>query len=249
MDSGEKYGSPGIKALVFDVFGTVVDWRTSIIRELEQFSSQHVSNGDQVDWSKFADDWRAGYGAACRELSRGQGNWRIVDEIHRTRLDALIREHAVEGSYSDDDLAHLNRAWHRLDGWPDSPSGLTRLKSKFIIATLSNGNLGLLVNMAKHARLPWDAIFSADIVGAYKPNPKVYSTACRLLGLPNESVAMVAAHAGDLEAAAELGLRTAFVHRPFERGESTEHGMPEFATQFDFASTDMNDLADQLGCP
>ena len=249
MDCGDISGSGGIKALVFDVFGTVVDWRASIIRELEQFSAEHVSNGDEVDWAKFADEWRAGYGSACRDLSRGRGNWRIVDEIHRARLDELIRDHGVDGSYSIDDLANLNRAWHRLDGWPDSPSGLMRLKSKFIIATLSNGNVGLLVNMAKHAGLPWDAIFSADIVGAYKPNPRVYSTACRLLGLPNESVAMVAAHGGDLEAAAELGLRTAFVHRPFEHGDAAGRVMPEFATQYDFACTDMNDLADQLGCP
>ena len=169
-----------------------------------------------------------------------------MDEIHRARLDELATQHGFRGSVNDADLANLNRVWHRLDSWPDSPSGLSKLKSKFIIATLSNGNLGLLVNMAKHARLPWDAIFSADIVGAYKPNPRVYSTACRFLGLENHQVMMVAAHRGDLDAAAALGLRTAFVHRPAEYGGSADAPMPDFASDFSYAASDLNDLADQL---
>ena len=246
MSSDGGTGSAGVKALVFDVFGTVVNWRTSVVGELTRFGTKHVDTS--VDWHEFADEWRAGYGMACRELSRGVGNWRNVDEIHRNRLDELIARYGVQGSFDGDDLADLNNVWHRLAGWPDSPGGLRRLKSKYIISTLSNGNFGLLVDMAKHAGLPWDAILSADVVGAYKPNPRVYSTACRLLGIPNEQVMMVAAHGGDLDAASELGLRTAFVHRPSERGGPADTRMPEFASGFDFAATDMNDLADQLGC-
>ena len=246
MSNGDMPETKEPKALVFDVFGTVVDWRTSVVNELKRFGREHgIAN---INWTMFADEWRAGYGSACRELSRGQGRWRIVDEIHRARLDELATQHGFRGLVNDSDLGDLNRVWHRLDGWPDSPSGLSRLKSKFIIATLSNGNLGLLVNMVKHAGLPWDAIFSADIVGAYKPNPRVYSTACRFLGLENHQVMMVAAHRGDLDAAATLGLRTAFVHRPTEYGGSADAPMPDFASDFSYAASDLNDLADQLHC-
>ena len=246
MSFGNPTSASGVKALVFDVFGTIVDWRKSVIGELTSFGQQHGIEG--VDWPAFADAWRAGYGSACREMSRGNGRFRIVDEVHRARLDVLMEKHGIGESVSDADLADLNQVWHRLDGCPDSPSGLTRLKSKFTIATLSNGNLGLLVNMAKHAGLPWDAVFAADVVGAYKPNPRVYSTACQMLGLSNDQVMMVAAHGGDLEAAALLGLRTAFVYRPAEHGGSGDTPMPEYASAFDFAATDLNDLADQLNC-
>lgn len=246
MSIGNDTCQTGVKALVFNVFGTVVDWRKSVINELTNFGRQRGIEG--VDWARFADKWRAGYGTACREMSRGQGKWRIVDEVHLEYLQMLVLAHGIHESVSDADLAELNRVWHRLDGWPDSPTGLTRLKSKFTIATLSNGNCGLLVNMAKHAGLPWDAVFSADIVGAYKPNPRVYSTACRMLGLNNDQVMMVAAHSGDLEAAAELGLRTAFVHRPAEHGDGDDAKMPEFAYSFDYAASDLNDLANQLHC-
>ena len=248
MVAGDTFDADQVKALVFDVFGTVVDWRSSIVRELEQFAQRHVANSDEVDWEAFAEDWRAGYGIACRDLSRGHGNWRIVDVIHRGRLDELLSKYDVKGGFNEHDLVHLNNAWHRLDGWPDSPTGLARLKGRYIICTLSNGNFGLLVEMAKHANLPWDAVLSADVVGAYKPNPRVYSTACRMLGMAPASVVMVAAHGGDLDAASELGLRTAFVHRPFEHGGDADVGMPECADDFDVAATDLNDLADKLGC-
>lgn len=249
MADGDRFDPHQVKALVFDVFGTVVDWRTSIVRDLQQFGQKHVANQDEIDWETFADEWRAGYSAACSELSRGRGTWRIVDDIHRERLDELIQRHDVHGTFGDDDLAHLNKAWHRLAGWPDSSMGLGRLKKRFIVSTLSNGNFGLLVAMAKHADLPWDALISADVVGAYKPNPRVYSTCCRLLGLDPESVMMVAAHKGDLEAASELRMRTAFVHRPSEHGGESNEAMPEFAGQFDLSATDLNDLADQMMCP
>lgn len=248
MADGDTFDPDRVKALVFDVFGTVVDWRSSIISELKRFGDQHVANSDDVDWEAFADEWRAGYGSACRELSRGRGTWRIVDNIHRDRLDELLRRYDVKGGFGEPDLEHLNRAWRRLDGWPDSSTGLARLKGRYVISTLSNGNFGLLVAMAKHANLPWDAVLSADIVEAYKPNPRVYSTACRMLGMEPASVIMVAAHSGDLDAASELGLRTAYVHRPSEHGGDADADMPEFASDFDVASTDLNDLADQLGC-
>lgn len=249
MVAGDTFAPDRVKALVFDVFGTVVDWRTSMVCELRQFGQKHVANSDEVDWETFADEWRAGYSTACSELSRGRAPWRIVDDIHRERLDELIQRHDVNGTFSNSDLDHLNKAWHRLDGWADSSTGLGRLKGRFIVSTLSNGNFGLLVAMAKHADLPWDAIISADVVGAYKPNPRVYSSCCRLLGLGPESVMMVAAHRGDLEAASELRMRTAFIHRPSEHGGEPSDAMPEFAGQFDLSATDLNDLADQMMCP
>lgn len=244
--AGRAAARDSVRALVFDVFGTVVDWRTSVVRELQQFAERHAL--PDVDWPAFADDWRAGYSSETRRLSRDHTNWRTVDQIHRARLDQLLADYSVSGDYTDADLQRLNRAWHRLGPWDDSPGGLTRLKSRYIIATLSNGNLSLLVNMAKHAALPWDAIFSPDVVGGYKPDPRVYSTACQMLALDNRAVTMVAAHRNDLEAASEIGLRTAFVHRPRERGAQSDAPMPEFASAFDYAATDMHDLADQLGC-
>ena len=187
-----------VKALIFDVFGTVVNWRDSIIaRGLPSRRAHGMSEGD---WGRFADEWRAWYGKSTRELSRGDGPWRLVDEIHREKLDILLAEYGLADVMSEQAKVDLNRAWHRLDGWPDSPSGLRRLKSKFIIATASNGNLALLVNMAKHADLPWDAVMSPDVYGAYKPSPKVYQNASKLLGLDTNQVMMVAAHTGDLEA-------------------------------------------------
>ena len=234
-----------VKALIFDVFGTVVNWRDSIIAEVSKAAAQHgMPDGD---WGRFADEWRAWYGKSTRELSRGDGPWRLVDEIHREKLDVLLAEYGLADVMSEEAKVDLNRAWHRLDGWPDSPSGLRRLKSKFIIATASNGNLALLVNMAKHADLPWDAVMSPDVYGAYKPSPKVYQNASKLLGLNTNQVMMVAAHTGDLEASAREGLATAFVYRPLERGADNPVEMPD-TTAFNISATDFNDLADLLGC-
>ncbi len=234
-----------IKALIFDVFGTVVNWRDSIIAEVSQAAAKHGMHDG--DWERFADEWRAWYGKSTRELSRGDGRWRLVDEIHREKLDVLLEEYGLSEVMNEEAKRHLNRAWHRLDGWPDSPSGLKRLKSKYIIATASNGNMALLVNMAKHADLPWDTVMSPNVYGAYKPSPRVYLEASKLLGLRPEQVMMVAAHAGDLQAASRYGLATAFVHRPLERGAERPVPMPDTA-EFNFSATDFNDLADQLGC-
>ena len=245
MTNARKSDLSNVRALIFDVFGTVVNWRDSIIAEVANAATEHgMPDGD---WACFADEWRAWYGKSTRELSRGEGPWRLVDEIHREKLDVLLEEYDLADVMSEDAKQHLNLAWHRLDGWPDSPSGLRRLKSKFIIATASNGNLALLVNMAKHADLPWDAVMSPDVYGAYKPSPKVYQNASKLLGLQTNQVMMVAAHTGDLEASAREGLATAFVHRPLEHGRERPAPLPD-TSAFDITATDFNDLADQLGC-
>ncbi len=246
MSNAPRTDFSQIKALTFDVFGTVVDWRNSVVPQVAAAAAKHGVL--ERDWWDFADRWRQGYGQACRELSRGEGAWRLVDQIHRERLDELLEEFGLADRLTESEKQDLNRAWHRLDGWPDSPDGLRRLTSKFIISTLSNGNFGLLVNMAKHAGLPWDAIISPDIVGAYKTSPKVYQGAAKILGLELGEVMMVAAHTGDLHAAKALGLATAFVHRPTEHGDSHLTEMPEDASSFDFVASDFHDLANQLGC-
>ena len=163
MPDARKNDLSKVQALIFDVFGTVVNWRDSIITEVSKAAAEHgMPDGD---WSRFADEWRAWYGKSTRELSSCDGPWRLVDDIHREKLDVLLEEFGLADIMSEGAKRHLNRAWHRLDGWPDSPGGLRRLKSKFIIATASNGNLALLVNMAKHADLPWDAVMSPDVYG------------------------------------------------------------------------------------
>ena len=231
-----------VKAMTFDVFGTVVDWRSSIIREGEQLT---VRTGIEVDWPRFADAWRAGYGPAMRRVRSGELPWTRIDDLHRMILDGLIPEFgltALDEAARDD----LNRVWHRLSPWPDTVSGLTRLRTRYVLASLSNGNVALLVNMAKHSGLPWDAVLSAELAHQYKPDPEVYLTAADLLGLEPEQVMMVAAHKGDLRAAAALGFKTAYVPRPLEYGPDREiDTTPD--PSFDVNATDFNDLADRLG--
>ncbi len=232
-----------IRALVFDVFGTVVDWRTSISRQAKRFGGEH---GVDADWDQFADDWRAGYGAGMARVNAGEDEWKTVDQIHRERLEILLDQYGFP-DVSEAEIAEFNRAWHRLDGWPDSTSGLTRLKSKFIIASLSNGNVALLTNMAKHADLPWDAVLSSELAGKYKPHPRAYQKTAELLGLDTQQVLMVAAHSGDLRAAMSAGLRAALVTRPDEYGGARAPDL-EPDPEFDYFAKDFNDLADQLGC-
>jgi 2-haloacid dehalogenase len=232
-----------IKALVFDVFGTVVDWRTSISRQAGEFGAKH---GVSADWDQFADDWRAGYGAGMAKVNSGEVEWKIVDQIHRERLDVLLEQYKFP-KINETDLVEFNKSWHRLDGWPDSTGGLTRLKSKFIIASLSNGNVALLTNMAKHANLPWDAVLSAELAGKYKPHPRAYQKTAELLGLEYGEVMLVAAHSGDLRAAMKTGLKAALVTRPYEYGGAKPPDL-EPDPDFDFFAKDFNDLADQLGC-
>ena len=233
-----------VKAMTFDVFGTVVDWRSSIVREGELLTTR---KGIEVDWTRFADAWRAGYGPAMRRVRAGELPWTKIDDLHRMILDELIPEYgltALDEAERDD----LNRVWHRLSPWPDTVSGLTRLRTRYVLASLSNGNVALLVNMAKHGGLPWDAVLSAELAHAYKPDPKVYLTAADLLGLQPEEVMMVAAHKGDLRAAAALGFKTGYVPRPLEYGPDREiDTTPD--PSFDVNATDFNDFADRLGIP
>lgn len=230
-----------LNALTFDVFGTVVDWRGTIIREGQQFGAQ---KGIEIDWAQFADAWRAGYAPAMDRVRRGDLPWTNIDGLHRLILDDLLQRFGLTG-LSEADKEHLNRVWHRLAPWPDAISGLESLRRRFIVATLSNGNMALLVNMAKNAGLPWDCILSAELAGQYKPDPEVYLKAAALLGLPPEQVMMVAAHKQDLRAAQAVGFRTAFTPRPQEYGPAVEPDV-EFSDEFDINATGFIDLANQL---
>jgi 2-haloacid dehalogenase len=231
-----------VKALVFDTFGTVVDWRSSVAEEIAALAKQ---KGFAVDGPKFADAWRAGYGPSMNRVRTGELPWTKLDALHRMTLDRILVEFKIEG-LSEVDKATLNRAWHRLRPWPDAVAGLTRLKKKFIIAPLSNGNVSLMTNLAKHAGLPWDVILGAELARHYKPDREVYQSAADWLDLPPSSVMMVAAHLGDLRAAKGVGLKTAFVTRPLEYGPA---GKPDLTadSSADVTAKDFIDLAGQLG--
>ena len=230
-----------VRALAFDVFGTVVDWRSTVIREGEALGR---AKGVQVDWAAFAEAWRDGYQPAMNRVRQGELPWKTMDELHRMNLDDVLERFGVEG-LGESEKEDFNRVWHRLEPWPDAVSGLTRLKAKFTVATLSNGNVGLLVNMAKRAGLPWDVVLSSEIVGHYKPDQEVYLKAADLLGLSPCEVMMVAAHKYDLRAAAEAGLRTAFVPRPDEWPNRRVDLSYEDA--FDVNASDFLELAERLG--
>ena len=234
--------SPSPKVLVFDTFGTVVDWRASII---EEGTAWGKARGLKVDWARFADQWRSRYSPSLDKVRRGELPWTKLDVLHRMILEDLLREFRIDG-LTEEEKDPWNRVWHRLKPWPDSVAGLTRLKKKFLIAPLSNGNVALLTNMAKHAGLPWDAILSAELAKRYKPAREVYLMAADLLGVKPEETMMVAAHFGDLKAAHSCGLRTGFVYRPDEHGPG---GRADNASpgEFDVVTRDMLDLASQLG--
>ena len=231
-----------VKALTFDVFGTVVDWRTSIIREGVKLGK---SKGIKVDWGKFADAWRGGYAPAMDSVRRGERQWMNLDALHRMILDRLLSEFNIQG-LSEAEKDHLNRVWHRLKPWPDSIRGLRRLGRRFVVAALSNGNIGLLTNMAKNAGLPWHCILSAELAKHYKPDKEVYQTAADLLSLRPDEVMMVAAHKDDLHGAMSVGFKTAFILRPLEFGPGK---IPELTSEalFDVTAMGFYDLADKLG--
>jgi 2-haloacid dehalogenase len=233
---------PSLKALVFDTFGTVVDWRGSIIAEGKAWER---SRGLAVDWARFADRWRAGYAPAMDKVRKGELPWTNLDHLHRTLLEELLQEFHIAG-LSEEEKDYWNRVWHRLKPWPDSVPGLTRLRKKYTIAPLSNGNVALLADMAKHAGLPWDLILSAELARHYKPDREAYLTAASLLELKPEDVMMCAAHRGDLMAARSFGLRTGFIHRPDEYGP-TRKADEARPGEFDVVSSDMLDLATKLG--
>jgi 2-haloacid dehalogenase len=231
----------GVKALTFDTFGTVVDYRSSIIAECEKLGA---AKGLSVDWASFADTWRAGYGPAMNRVRTGELPWTKLDRLHRMTLDKLLVDFKITG-LSEQEVDHLNRVWHRLKGWPDSAPGLARLKKKFIIAPLSNGNVALLTNMAKHAGLPWDCILGAEVARHYKPDKEAYLTAAELLDLTPPEIMMVAAHQNDLAAAHALGFKTAFVPRPKEGPNGEKNLTPD--SRWDIVATDFNALAAKLG--
>ena len=229
-----------LRALIFDVFGTVVDWRSSVIREGEELGRK--KNLD-VDWAAFADAWRSRYAPSMNRVRRGEIAWTKLDDLHRASLEELLGEFGVEG-LTEEERDHLNRVWHRLEPWPDAVEGLTRLKERHVIAPLSNGNVALLVNMAKRAGLPWDLILSAELVRHYKPDPETYLIAPELLDLRPDQVMMVAAHPHDLRAAREHGLRSAYVLRPLEFGPGGKGEPPD--PSFDLAAEDFVELAEKL---
>jgi 2-haloacid dehalogenase len=230
-----------VRALAFDVFGTVVDWRSSVTAELERFGARH---GVERDWPAFADAWRAGYSPAMDRVRRGELPWTRIDDLHRGRLVELLTESGI--TVDDAEIDDLNRAWHRLDPWPDAVAGLTRLKERFVITTLSNGNVSLLTNMAKRAGLPWDCVLSAEIFRHYKPDRETYLGCAEVLDVAPSELMMVAAHPSDLRAARDAGLRAAFVFRPAEHGPDRTLRRPA-AGEFDVMADDFGDLADQLG--
>jgi len=233
---------PAVKALLFDVFGTVVDWRGSII---EEGTAWGESQGIDVDWARFADRWREGYMPAMDKVRKGEMPWTNLDHLHRALLEDLLREFHIEG-LTGEEKDHWNRVWHRLKPWPDSVAGLARLKPKYMIAPLSNGNVALLANMARHAGLPWDLILSAELARHYKPDREAYLTAVSLVGLKPEEVMMCAAHRIDLNAARGCGLATGFVHRPGEFG-SARKADEAGPRDFDVVAADILDLAAKLG--
>ena len=230
-----------VKALVFDVFGTVVDWRTSVAREVEELAQRKKLT---IDGGAFADAWRAAYAPSMNRVRTGQLPWTPLDTLHRMTLDGLLGKFGLNG-LTESEIADLNRAWHRLRPWPDAVPGLTRLKRTRIIAPLSNGNIALMTDMAKHAGLPWDCILGAELVRHYKPDREVYQSAADFLMLQPGEVMMVAAHLGDLRAAKSVGLRTAFVPRPLEYGSAGKPDLQPDAS-VDLAARDFIDLAGRM---
>lgn len=232
--------SPSPRAVLFDVFGTVVDWRGSLIADLTEWGGQR---GIAADWTGLVDAWRGAYAPSMDEVRHGRKPWTVLDDLHRASLERLLPTFGVTG-LADADIAQINGLWHSLRPWPDSVAGLTRLRQNRIIAALSNGNVALLVAMAKNAGLPWDMVFGGDVYRHYKPDPETYLGACGLLRLPSDQVMLAAAHPSDLAAAQRCGLRTAFIARPLEHGP----GHPPVAPggTWDNVAADILDLARQL---
>ena len=234
-----------VKALVFDVFGTVVDWRTSIAREAAAFFAKRDV---AVDPEAFADAWRRRYQPGMEEVRSGRRPFTRLDVLHRENLELVLADFGIDPKREGEEaLDALNRAWHRLDPWPDTVAGLTRLKTRFFIAPLSNGNIVLLANMAKNAGLPWDAILGAEVARAYKPQPEAYLRTAEVLALRPEEVALIAAHNNDLAAARLAGLATGFVARPSEHGAGQTKDLSA-EQDWDVVATSFTDLATKLGC-
>ena len=226
------------------MFGTVVDWRTSVAREGEAFGREQGLDG--IDWTEFADAWRGLYQPTLEQVRRAAMPWQVLDELHRGSLDRLLADAGIKG-IPEAALEHFNRAWHRLDPWPDAVEGLRRLKAKYIIATCSNGNVALMIGLAKWGGLPWDMILGAELARHYKPCPEAYLGSAAFLRLAPPECMMVAAHNSDLKAARACGLRSAFVPRPKEHGPRVKPDLAP-AEAWDFVAKDFLALAEQLGC-
>jgi 2-haloacid dehalogenase len=229
-----------VKALLFDLFGTLVDWRTGIAREAKGLLEPR---GHALDWLAFADAWRGEYQGAMEEVRAGRLPFCKLDVLHRRNLERILPRFNIE-ALSEDDLRALNMAWHRLDGWPDAARGLARLKRRYLLAPLSNGNISLMVDLARRNDFPWDAILGAELAGDYKPKPRVYLAAAEAFDLAPHQCLMVAAHSSDLAAAAALGLRTAHIARPDESGPGRGEAAPSVSV--DVAAENLEDLAAQL---
>ena len=232
--------SPQPAAILFDVFGTVVDWRGSLIVDLTEWG---IARDVAADWAGLVDAWRGAYAPSMDAVRHGRQPWTVLDDLHRASLERLQPQFGISG-LDGADLTHMTDLWRRLRPWPDAVAGLTRLRENRVVAALSNGNVALLVAMARHAGLPWDMVFGADIHRHYKPDPQTYLGACALLRLPPDQVMLAAAHPSDLAAAQRCGLRTAFIARPLEHGPG--HPPAEPGGAWDHVTTDILDLADQL---
>lgn len=229
----------GVQVLVFDIFGTVVDWHGSIVREM-------AARWPQVDGDAFARAWRAGYQPAMERVRNGSRPWTVLDTLHREVLDEILPRFGL-GHLDEAERAHLNRVWHRLDAWPDSVAGLQRLRQRYVVGSLSNGNIGLLTRMAKHAGLPWDCVLSAEVFRAYKPLPAAYLGVARVFDVAPAAVLLAAAHHDDLAAARACGLRTAYIERPFECGMAQPKDVSP-QPGHDLHCRDIGALAGALGC-
>ncbi len=232
------------KALLFDVFGTVVDWKGSITRELTAYAQNHSLA--EVEWEQFAIDWRALYQPAMEKIRSGDRGYVRLDTLHRENLLELLPKHGLT-TLSDEQIDHINHVWHRLQPWPDCLPGMYRLRRQFTLCSLSNGNIALMVNMARHSAIPWDAILGSEPTRGYKPQPQVYLKSAEMLGLTPQQCIMVAAHNDDLRAAAKLGFATAYINRPYEYGAAQSVDF-EADESWDFISDSMTGIADLLGC-
>jgi 2-haloacid dehalogenase len=230
-----------IKALFFDVFGTLVDWRTGVARESERILAPL---GHDVDWTAFADAWRGEYKPAMEEVKSRRIPFAKLDALHRRNLERILPRFGI-GSLPEETMRELNLAWHRLPAWPEVPEALARLKRRFRIAPVSNGNISLMVDLARYNGFAWDAILGAEIAGDYKPKPRVYLAAAEALDLGPSECMMVAAHSYDLAAATALGLRTAHIARPNETGPGRGESSP--SVPVDVAAANLADLAQRLG--
>jgi len=229
------------KALLFDVFGTLADWRTGIARESERVLGTHR----KIDWIAFADAWRGEYQPGMEEVRSGRQSFAKLDVLHRRNLERILARFDLT-DLSDATLSELNLAWHKLPAWPDVTAALARLRKKFLLAPCSNGNIALMADLARHNGWHWDAILGSEVAGDFKPKPRVYLASCEAFNLRPAECMMVAAHTRDLVAAAECGLQTAHTARPHEYGPNTGEAAP--TEKVDYAAKNLAGLADQLGC-